>query len=201
MAGRITCLVSALAGLYMAAAPGLSQTSKVRPIWIGATFSIDTSCLMFAAISKSYRQGQICALTGSSLAVAVYCRQLRVLVIVERLPHLLSWNAHAGDCSMQDRQQASPELHSQVTVPASANFQQYENGGPSAAPAPAWFPEFPPRRGAMKNFAKTLEDDRAQDVAEYAVMIAVILVIVIGLIRLIGFNSSTVFSNVASSIQ
>src|SRR5438445_2929861 len=40
-----------------------------------------------------------------------------------------------------------------------------------------------------------------QDVAEYAVMLAVILVIVIGLVRMIGSNSGTVFSQVASGIQ
>ena len=44
-------------------------------------------------------------------------------------------------------------------------------------------------------------DDSAQDIAEYAVMLAVILVIVVGTIRLIGSNSNTVFSQAASSIQ
>jgi Flp pilus assembly pilin Flp len=39
-----------------------------------------------------------------------------------------------------------------------------------------------------------------QDIAEYAVMVAVILIIVVGTIRLIGSNSNTVFSTVASSI-
>jgi Flp pilus assembly pilin Flp len=39
-----------------------------------------------------------------------------------------------------------------------------------------------------------------QDIAEYAVMVAVILIIVVGTIRLIGSNSNTVFSQVASSI-
>ena len=43
--------------------------------------------------------------------------------------------------------------------------------------------------------------DEGQDIAEYAVMVAVILIVVIGTIRLIGSNSNTVFSNVASSIQ
>ena len=43
--------------------------------------------------------------------------------------------------------------------------------------------------------------EEGQDIAEYAVMLAVILVIVIGTIRLIGTNANTVFSNVASSIQ
>jgi Flp pilus assembly pilin Flp len=43
--------------------------------------------------------------------------------------------------------------------------------------------------------------EEGQDIAEYAVMLAVILVIVVGTIRLIGSNANTVFSNVASSIQ
>ncbi len=43
--------------------------------------------------------------------------------------------------------------------------------------------------------------DEGQDIAEYAVMLAVILVIVVGTIRLIGSNANTVFSQAASSIQ
>jgi Flp pilus assembly pilin Flp len=50
-------------------------------------------------------------------------------------------------------------------------------------------------------FRSLLFDDEGQDIAEYAVMIAVILVIVVGTIRLVGTHSNTVFSNVASSIQ
>lgn len=44
-------------------------------------------------------------------------------------------------------------------------------------------------------------DESGQDIAEYAVMLAVILVIVVGTIRLIGSNANNVFSNVGSSIQ
>jgi Flp pilus assembly pilin Flp len=44
-------------------------------------------------------------------------------------------------------------------------------------------------------------EEQGQDIAEYAVMLAVILVIVVGTIRLIGSNSNNVFSNAASSIQ
>ncbi len=44
-------------------------------------------------------------------------------------------------------------------------------------------------------------DERGQDIAEYAVMLAVILVIVIGTVRLIGSNANTVFSQVGSAIQ
>ncbi|HYK50298.1 MAG TPA: hypothetical protein VEU94_11285 [Terriglobales bacterium] len=45
------------------------------------------------------------------------------------------------------------------------------------------------------------KEDRGQDVAEYAVMLAVILVIVVGTIRLIGSNANNVFSSVGSAIQ
>lgn len=44
-------------------------------------------------------------------------------------------------------------------------------------------------------------DEQGQDIAEYAVMLAVILVIVVGTIRLIGSNANNVFSEVGSSIQ
>ena len=44
-------------------------------------------------------------------------------------------------------------------------------------------------------------DDSGQDIAEYAVMLAVILVIVVGTVRLIGTNANNVFSSVGSAIQ
>ena len=50
-------------------------------------------------------------------------------------------------------------------------------------------------------FWNVLFEDEAQDIAEYAVMLAVILVIVVGTIRLIGSNANTVFSSTASAIQ
>lgn len=43
-------------------------------------------------------------------------------------------------------------------------------------------------------------EEEGQDIAEYAVMLAVILVIVVGTIRLIGGNANNVFSSVSSSI-
>ena len=54
----------------------------------------------------------------------------------------------------------------------------------------------------MSNVLRKLwREDEGQDIAEYAVMLAVILVIVVGTIRLIGSNANNVFSSVASSIQ
>jgi Flp pilus assembly pilin Flp len=50
-------------------------------------------------------------------------------------------------------------------------------------------------------FLKLWQRDEGQDIAEYAVMLAVILVLVVGTIRLVGSNANNVFSNVASSIQ
>jgi Flp pilus assembly pilin Flp len=44
-------------------------------------------------------------------------------------------------------------------------------------------------------------EEEGQDIAEYAVMLAGILVIVVGTVRLIGSNDNKVFSNFASAIQ
>jgi Flp pilus assembly pilin Flp len=53
----------------------------------------------------------------------------------------------------------------------------------------------------MTHLAKLLwRNEEGQDIAEYAVMLAVILVIVIGTVRLIGGNANNVFSAVASQI-
>jgi Flp pilus assembly pilin Flp len=49
-------------------------------------------------------------------------------------------------------------------------------------------------------FYRLFVEDEGQDIAEYAVMLAVILVLVVGTIRLIGTNSNIAFSQVASSI-
>jgi Flp pilus assembly pilin Flp len=45
-----------------------------------------------------------------------------------------------------------------------------------------------------------LQEDNGQDIAEYAVMLAVILVLVVGTVRLIGGNANNAFSAVASSL-
>lgn len=44
-------------------------------------------------------------------------------------------------------------------------------------------------------------DQQGQDIAEYSVMLAVVLVIVVGTVRLIGSNAGNIFSQVGSSIQ
>ena len=49
-------------------------------------------------------------------------------------------------------------------------------------------------------FRNLWSQEEAQDIAEYAVMLAVILVIVVGTLRLIGGHANNVFSSVASSI-
>ena len=54
----------------------------------------------------------------------------------------------------------------------------------------------------MARFMQHLwSEERGQDIAEYAVMLAVVLVIVVGTIRLIGSNANNVFSQVGSSIH
>ena len=53
----------------------------------------------------------------------------------------------------------------------------------------------------MVQFCRNIwSDEQGQDIAEYAVMLAVILVLVIGTVRLIGGNANNAFSEVASSI-
>jgi Flp pilus assembly pilin Flp len=44
-------------------------------------------------------------------------------------------------------------------------------------------------------------EEEGQDIAEYSVMLAVVLVIVVGTVRLIGSNASNIFSQLGSSIQ
>ena len=54
----------------------------------------------------------------------------------------------------------------------------------------------------MINLVRTMWlNDEGQDIAEYAVMLAVILVIVVGTIKLIGTQANTVFSQTASALQ
>jgi Flp pilus assembly pilin Flp len=58
------------------------------------------------------------------------------------------------------------------------------------------------RGDPMSSFLERLwANDEGQDIAEYAVMLAVILVLVVGTIRLVGSNANSVFSSAASSIQ
>jgi Flp pilus assembly pilin Flp len=53
----------------------------------------------------------------------------------------------------------------------------------------------------LKRLLTLWSDDSGQDIAEYAVMLAVILVLVVGTVRLIGSNANNAFSQAASSIQ
>jgi Flp pilus assembly pilin Flp len=59
--------------------------------------------------------------------------------------------------------------------------------------------------GRMEAMARLLGqvlfDDQGQDVAEYAIMLTVLLVIVVGTVRLIGANANNMFSSVGSAIQ
>jgi len=50
-------------------------------------------------------------------------------------------------------------------------------------------------------FRDIWSNEQGQDIAEYAVMLAVILVLVIGTVRLIGTNANSAFSTVASTLQ
>jgi Flp pilus assembly pilin Flp len=59
-----------------------------------------------------------------------------------------------------------------------------------------------PRREVVTRLLHSLwSEESGQDVAEYAMMLAVVLVIVVGTVRLIGSNANNVFSSVGSAIQ
>ena len=55
-------------------------------------------------------------------------------------------------------------------------------------------------RQTVSAVQRILQDEAGQDIAEYAVMLAVILLIVIGTVKLIGTNANSTFSNVASNL-
>ncbi len=53
----------------------------------------------------------------------------------------------------------------------------------------------------MQDLLKKLwSDDRGQDIAEYALMLAVILLIVVGAVTAIGTNANTIFNSAASQL-
>jgi Flp pilus assembly pilin Flp len=52
----------------------------------------------------------------------------------------------------------------------------------------------------IKTIRQLWVEESGQDVAEYAVMLAVILVIVIGTVKLIGGNANNVFSQVGNQM-
>jgi Flp pilus assembly pilin Flp len=100
-----------------------------------------------------------------------------------------------------------------VTFYPDAGMITVSSGGASRCEAPAWAPKsIFLSTTEMKTMQEKLtmikvlahrfwNEQEGQDIAEYAVMLAVILVIVVGTIRLIGSNANNVFSSVASSIQ
>lgn len=53
----------------------------------------------------------------------------------------------------------------------------------------------------MKYLMTILRSDEGQDIAEYAVMLAVILVLVVGTVRLVGSNANNAFSQVGSALN
>lgn len=54
----------------------------------------------------------------------------------------------------------------------------------------------------MKTLIKRLwSNQEGQDIAEYGVILAVILVLVVGTVRLVGSDANNVFSSVSSSVH
>ena len=57
------------------------------------------------------------------------------------------------------------------------------------------------RKAARNILSKAWSDEKGQDIAEYAVMLAMILVLVVGTIRLVGSNANNAFSQAAVVMQ
>jgi Flp pilus assembly pilin Flp len=76
-----------------------------------------------------------------------------------------------------------------------------KSGDPIQATLSAKFKPPCGRDQNMNPLKKLWYDEAGQDIAEYAVMLAVILVLVVGTIRLVGSNVNNAFSSAASSIQ
>ncbi len=53
----------------------------------------------------------------------------------------------------------------------------------------------------IQSLSRLWFQEDGQDVAEYAVMLAVVLIIALGTIRMIGSSANTVFSSLGSAIQ
>lgn len=56
-------------------------------------------------------------------------------------------------------------------------------------------------RARLLRFAEEMLKEKAQSIAEYAVMLGVIIVIIIGVIHLVGVRSNEVFSQIGSKLQ
>ena len=54
---------------------------------------------------------------------------------------------------------------------------------------------------AMNVLRKMWSDDQGQDVAEYALMLAVILVVVVASVKAIGTAANTVFTNTSNALN
>jgi Flp pilus assembly pilin Flp len=59
----------------------------------------------------------------------------------------------------------------------------------------------PAGQNMTHSLSRLWQQDEGQDVAEYSVMLAVVLIIALGAIRMIGTNANAVFLSIGSAIQ
>jgi Flp pilus assembly pilin Flp len=57
------------------------------------------------------------------------------------------------------------------------------------------------RKNMTHSLSRLWSEDDGQDVAEYSVMLAVVLIIALGTIRMIASSANGVFSSIGSAIQ
>jgi Flp pilus assembly pilin Flp len=56
-------------------------------------------------------------------------------------------------------------------------------------------------RDLLNTVLKVWRDDRGQDIAEYALMLAVVLLLVVASVSAIGTNANTIFNSVATHLS
>jgi Flp pilus assembly pilin Flp len=81
----------------------------------------------------------------------------------------------------------APSLYSALNLPFVCTSERPRSFA-GEMPMPAWL-------------SQLWFDDQAQDVAEYAIMLAIAAVLVVGTVRLLGARANNVFSSVGSAIQ
>lgn len=133
-----------------------------------------------------------------ALACPLRARVTKVLASA-RVIQLIQKRPPEGDSRPRNRSLVVDPFLLTLSVSGGTIAPSLPRGG-GATLAPSMRPP-KPMRNLFQKLVKLLADEQGQDIAEYAVMLAVILVLVVGTIRLVGSNANNAFSSVASSLQ
>jgi Flp pilus assembly pilin Flp len=171
------------------------QQSRVSAVLPGRVRGTDSDGKPFEEVAHTLD------ITATGARLAAIRRPLKVmdqLVVVyrqRRIAFLIVWTKLVGKHEYQVGLQAVGE-HGLGIKFVRLQIRCLEAGSLTASSSEANEEDF------IRSFPDSpWRDTEGQDVAEYAIMLAVVLVIVVGMVRMIGANASTVFSQVGSAIQ